>query len=103
MFGFVPFELLRLVVFGLLRGGGGGGVVLGFVGVGWVGGLFVCSLPLYVAGGVVVLVCGFIVLEPDSHLLLLLLLLLLSSFETAVCAHASRCFFFAQRQRDRVV
>jgi len=52
-----------------------------------------------VAGGVVVLVCGFIVLEPDSHLLLLLLLLL-SSFETAVCAHASRCFFFAQRERD---
>lgn len=55
-------------------------------------------------GGVVVLVCGFIVLQPDSHLLLLLLLLL-SSFETAVCAHASRCFLFAQRerQRDRVV
>jgi hypothetical protein len=53
-----------------------------------------------VAGGVVVLVCGFIVLEPDSHLLLLLLLLL-SSFETAVCARASRCFFFAQRDRDR--
>ncbi len=46
LFGFVPFELLRLVVFGLLRrGGGGGGGVLGFVGVGWVGGLFVCSLP----------------------------------------------------------
>jgi hypothetical protein len=28
-------------------------------------------------------------------------LLLLSSFETAVCAHASRCFFFAHRERDR--
>ncbi len=47
LFGFVPLELLRLVVFGLLRrGGGGGGGVLGFVGVGWVGGLFVCSLTL---------------------------------------------------------